>query len=102
MIQKAIELSLIITAIYVCTWDGMIFEKPRIFIQNLLDCMGLGFSLWVQKPLFGCLMCMSSFWTIALTIWDTPYNVVFRLIFLVCGINTIINSIIKNLRYYEE
>lgn len=94
MIQNAIIVSLIITSIYVSMREGMIFEKIRIQLHLFFDKNGQG--EWLGKPLCDCLTCMGGFWTILL------YPVVFGYdsemlvtIFLVIGINSIIDKILN-------
>lgn len=86
-----IYISLIITAIYVCFSQGMILSFVRVAVANLLDKrIGKKWSLYVQKPLWGCLPCMASIWTVVIAwrfdIW---------LMLAVCGLNVIISRIIE-------
>ena len=55
---KALEISLIITAIHVSMWDSMIFRKIAIYLQRL--------PRWTHKPLFECLICMGGCYTLIL------------------------------------
>lgn len=103
MIIQAIILSLQITAIYIVFQQGMLLGWLRIGAANLLDdsfgfcckkmnidsplLTGKKLSLYIQKPLWECLMCMSSVWTIVLT---HSFNI--KLILLVCGINSLIDK----------
>jgi len=86
-----------ITAVHVCCWEGMIFSEPRIALQNLLDKLfGVKISTYIQKPLFSCLMCMSSFWgAIAIIIFKIPSNEWIFTILCVCGLNAIITFFVK-------
>lgn len=61
MIGRIVILSLIITAIHVCTWEGMIFFRPANALGEFLDRLHLSV---LRKPLFECLVCMGGVWTI--------------------------------------
>lgn len=92
MIIQAIILSLQITAIWVLFAPGNLLYPLRVAIANKLDkWMGKKNSIIAQKPLFDCLCCMSSVWTILLTLSiDIP------LMLVVCGINCIIFNMLIN------
>ncbi len=116
MINLIIVISLVCVGIHVCLWDGMIFgfvatsydrvatliiRKGRkypllFFVGKLL--------IFLRNPLFGCLSCMGSLWTIIM--WFTlsiPISIKILLVMLaVCGLNTIIKAIIKNITPDEE
>jgi len=56
----------------------------------------------ICKPLFKCLMCMSSFWgCVAWVLLDFSFNI-FLMVPIVCGINTIITALISNLLPIED
>jgi hypothetical protein len=93
MLIFAFHISLIIVAIHALFWEGMIlFPVGRIL--NYLP-------LLIKKPLFQCMICMSSIWTLIIAYcYHVP---IFRpqiiiLMLTVCGINVIIDSIIGYLR----
>lgn len=106
MIQHAIILSLQITAIYILFQEGMLLERLRGWIETLFDQMfiwlakktrqpdyeitGKQWSKHWIKPVFGCVICMSGIWTIILT-----WSINIPLIFVVCGINVIIDKFIN-------
>lgn len=102
MILIALKISLIITAIYSVTREGMIAHPIRTRIKTFLDKkIGQQVSEIITKPLFECLVCMSSFWTLVLmwfwidvSIYSSVY--VLLLILTVSGINSIINHFIKH------
>lgn len=109
----ALKFSLIITAIYATTWRGMIFSRSAQWIQEriALWMLSIGYdskkaqdtARYLVKPLFGCLICMSSFWTIILYPYLVPkldVNIVY-LMLTVCGINVIISGIISSILPYE-
>jgi hypothetical protein len=92
MLEQSIILSLKITAIYVLFQQGSLFGWFRIFIANLLDkLLGKKYSIVLQKPIWDCLCCMSSFWTIILI---SGFDI--NLIFCVCGCNCIIYNLCFN------
>lgn len=96
MLSEAILTSLQITGIWVLFQDGMIFN-PLIARYNG--------ERWT-KPLFSCLICMSSVW--GLIFWITQWNFstnILLFILAVTGINTIINSVVdyfRNSPYFEK
>ena len=121
MIQYAFEVTLICIAVHALFWEGMLlFRLGRviatlIWLPSFAVCyilcrwfMGIGdvaelshkVESWITKPLFTCLICMSSFWTI---IWFLAMGHVLNqatiyLMFMVCGLNVIADSIIYALR----
>lgn len=75
--------------------DGMLLGWFRIGTANLFDWIfGPKKSRYIQKPIWDCLPCMASVWTILLTL-----EIDIGLILLVCGINSIIN---KFFEYAED
>lgn len=92
MATIAIKLSLIITAIHLLFQQGMLLGWFRIMTANMFDWLfGLKVSTYIQKPLWECLPCMASFWTIILT-----FSVNLELIFIVCGINILIDKALED------
>lgn len=79
MLPIALEISLVCTGIHVCFWEGMIFGMFANKMEH-----------WIFKPIVTCLSCMASVWTILLT-----QSIDIKLILVVCGINTIIASLIQ-------
>jgi hypothetical protein len=110
-ILTALKISLICTAAFASTWKGMIFHKPvqwieakiisfcQFFIRKMDVARQAGIAFC--KPLFGCLVCMSSFWTLLYWLIFGGFNPVI-MILLVCGINTIINAVIAPIIPDEE
>jgi hypothetical protein len=95
--MNVLKISLMITAIHVCCLDAMIFGRIRRCIQNFLDNrLGNKVSDVVQKPLFGCLVCMSSVWGLigCVALGVPPAEWVFTIL-QVCGLNVIISSILQ-------
>lgn len=105
MILQAFEISLMITAIYASTREGMIFYSIRTKTETILDkIIGEKASGIISKPLFECLVCMSSIWTLILfyIFWDGYFislidalRYLANLILIVCGINALISIIIS-------
>jgi hypothetical protein len=93
---EAIKISLMITAVYACCGDGMVLAEIRIAVQNFLDRrLGNRVSEIVQKPLFGCLACMSSVWGIAGCIaLGIPVSEWIFTILQVCGMNVLISRLL--------
>lgn len=112
----ALLISLVTTAIHVSTWPDMIFHKPAKDLEALVLSLCKKekakvlylhrIDIAICKPLFRCLICMSSFWgLIAWAVLRFVYGYYFNpvlLILLVCGINTLITSIISNLLPDDE
>ncbi len=63
MIEQIIVISLIITAIYVSMWDGMIFHTVRRLVCTVCDLIGCPA---LRKPLCECLICMGGIYTLIL------------------------------------
>lgn len=98
MLEKTIIISLQITAIYVLFQQGSLLGGVRIRLANLIDkYFDRIKSIYIQKPLWECLCCMSSFWTIVLTL---SFDI--RLILSVCGMNCLIYNLCFNERGISE
>lgn len=100
---QLIEISLICTGIHVCFLDGMVFYRFRLCdivmnaYQNIYpSCTVKQYKLvdsimtWISKPLYDCLPCMASFWTIVLM---QKFDL--KSILIVCGMNAIISSVLQ-------
>jgi len=88
--EKALSISLIITAIHVSLWDSMIFAKIAVYLQRLPH--------WTHKPLFECLICMGGIYTVLLypILYGFDWNLIITML-QVIGINTIIVAIISKM-----
>lgn len=88
--EKALTISLIITAIHVSMWDSMIFAKLSLYLQK--------FPNYLHKPLFECLICMGGFWTLVIypILYGFELNTLTTML-MVIGINTIIVALIKQM-----
>lgn len=93
MIVQALHFSLMILAIHALFWEGMILF-PVARILNYLP-------LVMRKPLFECMICMSSVWTVLmLYCFNMPIMRLQTIVVMltVCGINVILDSVIGYLR----
>ena len=79
----AFALSLVINAFKLMTGEGMILRwlylgLERIFrrgkISNFRDERGL---LFIAKPIYACVSCMPSLWSLPILIWLDPLQVLF-------------------------
>lgn len=90
MLQLVILLSLVITGIYTAFQQGNVLGWLRIICANFLDkILGKKLSRYVQKPLWDCLPCMGSVWTIVFT-WHAD---VFTIL-AVCGLLTFADKLL--------
>ena len=105
-----LTVSLACTAIHVAvTWDGMalkFIKRGYWWVWNYIDpCKRTGpISVFIAKPLFDCLICMASFWTVFFWLcYIKP--ITFELLFAVlitCGINVVIRCIINQMTERNE
>jgi hypothetical protein len=99
MITASLNISLIILGVHASTRDGMIFERPRAAIQNVMDRMlGVVWSERLQKPLFSCVVCMASVWSLILSPYFgiAWYNIP-AIILTVAGINYFVDMCIYSI-----
>jgi hypothetical protein len=105
ILEQACILSMKITGIYMACREGMIFGNLKARLATFFDWIfGLKMSKIVQKPLWDCLICMSSFWTIIMYARVTDYSGFYsidlidlvEMILVVCGINAIIDKLIEH------
>lgn len=104
LLLRAAVLSLTVTAIYVLFREGMFLGRLKKLGNALIEhlvCSVMGsaaktyvdrkrWATYIQKPVWGCLSCMASLWTILLT-WSFDI----KLILVVCGLNAIIGNILS-------
>ena len=98
-IYDVLLISSICFGVHTCTRDDMIFGNARAKFQTFLDKkFGVGISTAICAPLFECVYCQSSFWSIIL-FWLFGINFIHLplLILAVCGINTILSVVLKHL-----
>lgn len=97
----ALNLSIIILAIYLAFDHQNILGGVRAFVANRLDkWVGKTRSVFIQKPLWECYPCMASVWTIIIyalngdllqRLCSDPFEFVLQIL-LVCGMNKIVES----------
>lgn len=102
ILHLAFQITLICIAIHALFWEGMIYYRVGKSIEILLS--AYKFTKKLHKPLFSCLICMSSFWTILFvcyfqgTLFDIDTTTFFVLMLEVCAMNVIADSLIYFLR----
>ena len=96
MLTRIFILSLVITAVHVTTWDGMIFHRPAEWLGNALDCLHIGI---LRKPLYECLICMGGVWSLVLDplLFGGWSWIVLVDMLCVIGLNTLISAAICRL-----
>jgi len=96
---RALEISLIITAIYVSMWEGMIFGWFRELLSKRIERIFGGFGCWIRKPLFECLICMGGIYALLLypVLFGFDFIEITKTMLLVIGINTLISGLISRL-----
>jgi hypothetical protein len=101
MLTLALTISLFTIGIHAATWDGMILEPIRIWLDSKLSNK---YGKYVKKPLYECLICMSSVWTIIYSLlnYGCINTSTFILIIVVAGINTLLMHFIYWLKGYEQ
>lgn len=112
---QLIEISLICTGIHVSFMEGMIFDSwikkiieiilhtiiiiPVLFFTLIINFIGVGINYdfiqekiyeWLIKPIYDCLPCMASVWTILIM-----REIDIKSIVIVCGMNAIIASVLQ-------
>ena len=95
MLTRIVILSLIITAIHVSTWEGMILHRPAEWLGDVLDRIHTSV---LRKPLFECLICMGGVWTLVLDtlLFGWSWWVLVDML-AVIGMNTLISAVICRL-----
>lgn len=117
---EALTISLITLGIHCLFWQGMIFSaftRPVGFIVWIIFLpfvflLMFGFNInfileeshnlerKLIKPIYDCLICMSSFWTFIIgKFWyHMEFKEIIFTMLIVCGINVILDSVIGKLR----
>lgn len=83
-------------AIYVCIqWQGLILHRAKTWLDKIIPPV-------VRKPLYDCLICMSSVWTITfwLLIRHRPEWLMLWAVLIVAGMNTLICLTLEKLTDY--
>jgi len=100
MIEQIIIISLIITAIHVSMFDGMIFGAFRQRLDALFDKPFMRKVSWLKKPLYDCNVCMGGIWTLAL--YPPLFGIHWHIIPVMLGVigaNVIAAAILKYIYY---
>lgn len=96
MLESAIITSLKILFVYAAMRQGMILFPVRRVIDWIIEPLPPKLYLWIRKPLYDCLFCMSSVWGFIFS-----YNVAafhwyyLHYLLVIAGINYIIQSLLK-------
>ena len=102
MIEKIVIIALIITAIHVSTYDGMIFGALREKVDALFERPKWKRVAWIRKPLYDCNVCMGGVWTVIL--YPSLFGIDWQIIPVMLGVigaNVIVAAILKFI-YHEE
>ena len=103
MLEQIIIIALIITAVHVSMFDGMIFGGFRQMLDALFDKPALRRVSWLKKPLYDCNVCMGGVWT--LIIYPPLYGIHWHIIPVLLGVigaNVIFAAIIKYIYYGND
>lgn len=97
MVERIFVISLIITAIHVVMWEGMLLERLGKRICSLLDRLHMSF---LQKPLVTCNICMGGVYTLLIypILYGWSWEIIPTMIGVI-GMNTLIAAILK---YIQE
>lgn len=103
MIEQIIIISLIITAVHISMFDGMIFGAFRRKLDALFDKPALQRISWLKKPMYDCIVCMGGVWT--LIVYPILYGMHWHIIPValgVIGLNVVISAILKYIYYGND
>lgn len=96
MIEFCLCASLSILAIYVCiNWPGMIFNRALPYLEEYTPA-------FIKKPLYECLICMSSIWggSIYLIYFKSLHLDIVWAVLIIAGINTLLCLLLEKLTDY--
>ncbi len=91
MILTSAFISLCTLGIYATTWNDMIFHKPAMALKKWLTAKGLKM---LYKPICGCLICMSSVWTLPAWIITGFGFKLIPVMLCVAGVNALLTAVI--------
>lgn len=93
MIEKVVILSLIITSLHVSMCEGMIFNRLRVAVGNLLDKINLPI---LKKPIYECLICMGGVYSVLIypILWGFSFEII-PVMLCVIGLNAIVSRLIE-------
>ena len=97
LILSAVIIALSCCGLYSATLRKMILNKPAEWLKKKLP-------IFLYKPICGCLICMSSFWSCVFWILFRSFEIIYLpvIILMVAGLNTIVVSLISNIIPDEE
>jgi hypothetical protein len=90
MILFTLIISLCTVGVHATTWEKMIFHRPATWLKRKLP-------VWIYKPAFDCMICMSSVYSILFWIIFGTFNIIYLpvVILTVAGINAILTAILS-------
>ena len=103
MLERIIIIALIVTAVHISMYDGMIFGAFRQRLDALFDKPALKRITWLKKPMYYCIVCMCGVWT--LIVYPLLYGLNWHIIPVMLGVigaNVIMAAIIKYLYYGND
>lgn len=95
-LEVTILTSLKIAFMYAAMKPDMIFYPLRLFFEWILKPLPIKVQLYLSKPLFDCIVCMGSFWTIVFTLNIFSFSLEYLMfLFQVAGLNYLISTVIR-------
>ena len=97
LLQLAILTSLKILFVHAAMKEGMILFWLRRIIDSVLQPLPVLLQLWIRKPLYECLFCMSSVWGMLFTIdlWSLTWEYL-QFLMAVAGVDYIIQWLVMD------
>ena len=91
ILMISLIISLCTVGIYAATWRQMILHKSAQWMKR--------FPIWIYKPVCGCLICMSSVYSILFWLIFRPFTIYYLpvVILMVAGTNTMITATIAQI-----
>jgi len=97
MFELALGVSIMITAIWGMMKSGNFLYPLRWLIDSIIEWLPPKIFLYVRKPLYDCLFCMSSIWGIVFTFWwDIGLIEHCLLLLKIAGINYLIQRMVDD------
>jgi hypothetical protein len=93
MLEAAAICSLKILFVWAAMQPGMILFPLRWVLEGMISFLPVRVMLWVRKPLFDCLFCMSSVWGFLFSIDQASLSFGYLVfLFTVGGINYLVET----------
>lgn len=96
MIFHSLQIALLVLFIHATTWEGNIMSWVKVF----------NFPEWIEKPLYGCPMCMTPWWgtLIYFTLLNLPINFQVYLLTIgsACGMSVLSVIAIYAKNYFKK